>query len=200
MNTLENIIIQNRSYRRFDSNSPIEKNTLIYLIDQARKVASGKNVQPLKYRCCFDDSETSAIFPLLTWASLYKDWSGPEKSERPVAYIIMCMDKELSLNDATTWCDIGIAAQTILLCATERNIGGCLIGAFNKKLLSEIMRLPTKYVPKLVIALGKPIESVVLEEKDVSDSSIAYYRDENGVQHVPKRTINEILLNIIQND
>ena len=89
MRLLENFVIQNRSYRRFDSTVSIKEEELIYLIDQARKVASAKNAQPLKYRYCLCEQEKNDIFPLLSWAALLKDWRGPKADERPAAYIVM---------------------------------------------------------------------------------------------------------------
>lgn len=96
MRLLENFVIQNRSYRRFDSTVSIKEEELIYLIDQARKVASAKNAQPLKYRYCLCEQEKNDIFPLLSWAALLKDWRGPKADERPAAYIVMSGTTTLS--------------------------------------------------------------------------------------------------------
>ena len=46
----------------------------------------------------------------------------------------------------------------------------------------------------MVLALGKPDETVVLEE--MKENNFKYYRDENDVHHVPKRSLDELIINI----
>jgi hypothetical protein len=130
------------------------------------------------------------VFPLLGWAGYLKDWPGPAEGERPSAYIIVLGDKEIRRSFG---CDHGIAAQSILLGATEKGLGGCIIGSVQKEGLREALEIPSRYEILLVIALGKPKETVVLEEIDPG-GDIKYYRDEHGVHHVPKRSLDELIL------
>jgi nitroreductase len=88
---------------------------------------------------------------------------------------------------------IGIAAQTILLGAAEKGLGGCMIGAFRREELARALALDTRYRPLLVIALGKPAETVVVEDVGAS-GDIKYWRDESGVHHVPKRSLESLLI------
>ncbi len=180
-----------RSYRRFDEHFLIEWVTLIELIELASLAASGRNVQPLKYYLSNEPNLNEQIFTTLSWAGYLKDWPGPEKGERPAAYIIVLLDHHIS---DKYFCDDGIAMQNILLGAVEKGLGGCIIQSINKSRLSSILGLPEKLEIIDVIALGKPVEKVVIAEVG-NDGDIRYFRDSNGVHHVPKRSPDELIVN-----
>lgn len=184
------LVLANRSYRRFHEEYAIERQELIRLVGLARCTASGANLQPLKYVLSCTRERNELIFPSLAWAGYLTDWGGPAPGERPSAYIVILGDKEIRSGD---YCDHGIAAQTILLGATEAGLGGCMIGAINRERLRNDLNIPERFDILLVIALGKPSETVVLEDVR-GDGSIKYYRDANDVHHVPKRTLDEIIV------
>jgi len=186
----KDLIFKNRSYRRFYEDENINNSFLSELVNLARLSASGANKQPLKYIISTNRDINEKIFSCLAWAAYLKDWNGPEKGERPNAYIIILGDKEISTSFG---CDHGIAAQSILLGAVEKGYGGCIIGSIKKEDLSRLLMIPDKYEILLVIALGKPKEKVIIEEIS-SDGDIKYYRDENGVHHVPKRKLEDIII------
>ena len=119
-----------------------------------------------------------------------RSWSGPAEGERPSAYIVILGDTEIS---KSVGCDHGIAAQSIMLGATERGLGGCMIGSIKRDALRETLEIPERYEIQLVLALGKPAETVVLEDVG-PDGDIKYYRDDQGVHHVPKRPLDELIL------
>ena len=185
------LIRRNRSYRRFDQLHPIDDQTLRSLIDLARMSPSGANIQPLKYFLSHDAKTNALIFPHLAWAGYLKDWPGPGQGRRPSAYIIILCDTDISKSPG---CDHGIAAQSILLGAAERGLGGCMIGSIDRPALARDLKLDARYEIALVLALGKPAETVVLEDTG-PNGSIKYYRDDNGVHHVPKRPLDDIILN-----
>ena len=181
----------NRSYRRFDEQFVIDRATLVELIGFARLAASGKNGQPLKYFLSDEKNLNGQIFSTLAWAAYLKDWPGPEKGERPSAYIIVMLDHQISDN---YFCDDGIAMQNILLGAVEKGLGGCIIQSIHKSRLSAILQLPDHLEIIDVIALGKPVETVVITDVG-EDGDIRYHRDANGVHFVPKRSMNELIIN-----
>jgi len=187
---IRHLIRENRSYRRFFQEVPIERQTLEELVDLARLSPSGANLQPLKYILSCDHQRNSLIFPHLAWAGYLKDWPGPSEGERPSAYIIILADKEIAVS---VDCDHGIAAQSILLGATEKGLGGCILGAVNREGLRKVLDIPSRYETLLVLALGKPREKVVIETVG-PDGEIEYWRDTAGTHHVPKRALNEIIL------
>jgi len=187
---LEDIVKASRSYRRFHEEKPIEPETLKGLVDLARLSPSAANLQPLKYIISADPELNARIFPTLAWAGYLKDWPGPAKGERPSAYIVILGDTEITRNFG---CDHGIAAQSIMLGAAEKGLGGCMIGSIDRQKLREALHIPDRYEILLVLALGYPKERVMLEEVP-QDGDIRYYRDPEGVHHVPKRRLDDIML------
>jgi nitroreductase len=189
---LKKLVIKNRSCRRFKQNSPIPSESLKELIDLARLCPSGANKQPLKYIISNEAGKNSFIFPALAWAGYLKDWPGPKEGEKPSAYIIILCDTEISENPG---CDHGIAAQTILLGAAEKNLGGCIIGSIQRQELQESLKIPQRYKILLVLALGEPAEKIILQDTD-SSQSIEYFRDSGGAHHVPKRKLEDIIISL----
>lgn len=192
MSTFRELVLQNRSYRRFEETCQISKDMLIELVDLARQTASASNKQPIKYVLSTEKKTNDLIFPCLTWAAHLKDWKGPKKGQRPSAYIVLLIDQNITKN---WWCDDGIAAQTILLGAVEKGLGGCMLGAINKKRLQENLKIPEHLHIRLVIALGKPAEQVMIEDLPNSGDT-RYWRDEFGNHHVPKRSLEEVVLEL----
>jgi len=187
---LSELIKKNRSYRRFFEDHKIEKETLVELVDLARLSPSGSNMQPLKYMLSFNKEKNDLIFPFLGWAGYLKDWAGPEEGERPSAYIIILGDKEIK---ASFGCDHGIAAQSIMLGAVEKGLGGCMIASVNKEKLKTALDISDRFEVLMILALGKPKETILLEEmKDPQD--VKYWRDDKQVHHVPKRRIEDIIV------
>jgi nitroreductase len=187
---LKELILANRSYRRFEQNFRISRQTLLELVDLARLSPSAGNKQPLRYILSCQPEKNSQIFSFLQWAAYLKDWSGPAEGERPSAYIIILGDSRIS---PTILCDHGIAAQSILLGAAEKGLGGCIIASIKKEELRKEFDILEYLEILLVIALGKPLEEIRLE-KVKDDGDIKYWRDEQGVHHVPKRSLEEIIL------
>jgi nitroreductase len=187
---LRDLVIRNRSYRRFYQEEKVDRETLRELVDLARQSASGSNRQPLKYLLANDADRNAKIFGCLAWAGYLKDWDGPAEGERPTGYIAILGDTEIS---ASFGVDHGIAAQTILLGATERGLGGCIIASVRKERLREMLEIDPRYEILLVLALGRPKEVVVLEPVG-PDGDIRYWRDEDEVHHVPKRELDDIVV------
>lgn len=187
---MRELVLKNRSYRRFDEDFVIDLETLKELVDLARLTASAANKQPLKYILSCERSKNAAIFSHLAWAGYLKDWPGPVEGERPSAYIIMLGDTEIS---PSFHFDNGIAAQTILLGAVSKGLGGCMIASIQRDKLREALGIPARYEIILVLALGKPKETVIIEKMG-PEGDVKYWRDAEGKHHVPKRSLEEIIL------
>ena len=185
---LADLIEKNRSFRRFEEKSRLSSESLEKLIEFARLSPSSRNQQALKFKIVTEKDECERLFPFLFWAGYLKDWNGPEEGERPPAYIVIFGDTELGSSFSV---DMGICAQSILLGAVEQGYGGCMIGSLKREGMKQEFSLPESLEILLVIALGKPVERVVIDK--MHDGDIKYWRDDDGVHHVPKRDINELI-------
>ena len=184
------LVAANRSRRKFDQARPVDVDTLVELVDLARLGPSGMNKQPLKYIVTADQAQCEDVFPLLGWAGYLKEWQGPEPGERPTGYIIILLDKTIA---DKAFSDHGIAAQTMMLGAVEKGLGGCMIGTIKRRKLAELLKLDEQYEILLVLALGVPNEKVVIEPLS-TDNNIEYWRDADNIHHVPKRGMSEVVL------
>ena len=187
---IRDLILKNRSCRRFYQEVTIGLETLRELVDLARLSASTANRQPLKYILSCTPKKNALIFPQLGWAGYLKDWPGPPEGEKPSAYIIILGDTKIS---KSTTCDHGIAAQSILLGAREKSLGGCMHASIKRDELRKALAIPPQYEILLVISLGKPKEKVVLETVK-STGDIKYWRDSDNIHHVPKRALDDIII------
>lgn len=188
-NVIKDLIYKNRSIRRFYQNEAISMETLRSLVDLARHSASAGNLQSLKYILSCNPSMNATIFKRLGWAAYLKDWPGPIEGERPGAYIVLLGDTTIHTD---FFCDHGIACQSMLLGAVEKDLGGCIIGSVNRDGLRKDLKINDRFEILLVLALGKPKEIVKVEYVKAG-ADIRYWRDENDVHHVPKRHLEEII-------
>ncbi len=187
---LKHLVQSSRSYRKFDHSATISMRTLEELVELARLCPSAANKQPLRFILSTSKVDNDTIFACLKWAAYLTDWNGPTPAEQPSAYIIM-------VNTAKDWdfakFDIGIMAQTMLLGAAEKGLGGCMIGALDREKLRAHFSLQSEMDVSLVLALGKPQEDVRIVDLP-ADGSIRYYRDEAGVHYVPKRSLSDLIM------
>ncbi|MDD2469018.1 MAG: nitroreductase family protein [Desulfobulbus sp.] len=191
---LYDVVRKTRTVRRFQEEKAIDVELLRDLIDLARLGGSARNAQALKYMLITDKPLRDQLFPLLAWAGYLPHWPGPKAGERPSAYVLCLLDTSLQKGpDTEAHFDLGIASQNLLLGAAEQGVFGCRIGAFSPAKVQELLKLSARYKTLLVVALGYPAEEVVLEEME-ADGDIRYWHDEQGVHHVPKRRLADVLL------
>ena len=190
---LKELVLKNRTYRRFFEEEIVSEDILRELVDLARTVPSTANSQALKFAFVTKEAEKEKVFENLGWAAALKDWDGPEKGERPSAYILVLCDQGIAKNKPI---DDGIVAQTIMLGACEKGLGGCIFGNIKRKELSDALGIDMEeFSIDLVIAVGKPKETVVITEVG-EDGSTDYYRDEKQIHYVPKRSLNDLIVKL----
>jgi len=178
-----------RSYRRFYEDPAVTMQQLEELTELARLSPCAANKQSLKYMLICDKELNDRIFPLIGWAGYLSDWNGPEEGERPTGYILMLKDTSIPQGLPV---DEGIAAQSIFLGAAEAGLGGCFIGNLKKKECKELLSIPEQFEIALLIALGVPKETVVID--DMKNNDVKYYRDDAMIHHVPKRKLDDIII------
>ncbi|MFC1951296.1 nitroreductase family protein [Chloroflexota bacterium] len=185
---IKDLILKTRSVRRFYQDVPIEVDTLRQLVDLARYAPSATNMQPLKYIICCDPKWNEKIFPHLGIGN--EECESPAEGERPSAYIIILHDTTIAMHGRI---DHGIAAQYVMLGATEMGLGGFMLGYIQREKIAEVLGLTDRYKVLLVVALGKPKEEVVLETVG-PDGNTSWWHDSDGVHHIPKRKLDEIIV------
>lgn len=189
---LRNLLERNRTYRRFDGTFQVEEQVLLRLVELTRYCASGRNLQPLAYRLVTGREECAAVYPTLAWAGYYRDWAGPAVGERPTAYLVQCLDTRLTPD---CLCDDGLQLEAVTLGATALGLGCCIIKSFDARMLAGVLSLPGHMKPRYVVAVGKPVETVAIDNAGSSpDASVVYYRDSAGVHHVPKRPLEALIV------
>ncbi len=179
----------NRSYRKFLPKE-IEMEKLQTILEALRLAHCGNNRQLLRYLVVTSQEKKDAVAQLVHYAaSLPKEIGTPKKDEKAAAYfVILKPENSGPIQDV----DTGIAAERITDCAWQMGIGSCMIMNFNVNEITEVLEVPSGYVPRLIVALGYPkIQSIV---ECASDGNLTYWVDENGDYHVPKLSIDEIAI------
>lgn len=186
---LKDLLLRNRSCRRFFQKTRVPVDELRRWVDNTRWCASGRNLQPLKYVLVHSEQACARVFPLLKWAGYLPDWDGPEEGERPAAYIIQLLDTSLTENPL---CDEGLQLEALTLSAAEAGYACCIIKAFQSEALHKLLELPSHLRPCYVVAVGKGVEEVRIEA--MKNNEVRYWRTPDQVHHVPKRALEEILM------
>ena len=163
------------------------------MIEAASLCGSAGNLQRLRYLpVC--GADCARVFPHLRWAAYLPAWGGPAPDERPTGYmIVLCPASDAA--QFNLGIDVGLAAQSVLLTAREMGLGGCMFASADRASLLDAFGLDKEtWAIALVIALGEPLEEVRLVP--VEGDNVKYYRDENGVHYVPKRTAEELTVKV----
>ena len=192
--TFREIVIANRSYRGYDESYKFTREKLEEYVDITRFTPSSVNMQPFKYYIAYEKSNVDTIQKMTKWARALPELNLPYEGKRPTGFIVICQDTNIFANTNRFMKDVGIVAQTILLQAADDGLGGCMIGNFNAEEVKSILDLSENLLPLLIVALGKPAEKIVITEVK-EDGKTDYYRDENDVHYVPKRSLEDILIN-----
>lgn len=188
------LVKQARSHRGFRQDRKVTRQELEHLVECARFTPAARNDQVLKYYLAEKPETVAVIQPLTKWAGALAELHLPRKGAEPVAYIVICLDGSLAENPTPYQRDVGIVAQTMLLAAVEMGLNGCMIGSFAAGELREKLGLPEAIKPQLLLALGEGTDRIVMTDVG-EDGSTTYYRDAEDTHYVPKRTLEQLILN-----
>lgn len=183
---LESLLKRNRSFRGYDRSVEVSEAQLLEMVKTVTWVASGMNAQPLRFRLVTGD-EANNIHPLVKLGAALPEEHLPHPGEEPSAYIVICSTVE---ENKIVDMDLGIAAQSILLKATEMGLGGIFILNFKADAVQTALSLQMK--PLAVLGIGKPAERIFLMPCHAGDS-LAYYR-KDGVHYVPKIKVEDLIV------
>jgi nitroreductase len=186
---LADLVRTGRSHRRFAPEPAPDREALLALVELARLCPSSANLQPLKFFLSCDEETNARIFPYLAWAGYLERWPGPAAGERPTAYVVILGDTKISKHRDR---DVGIVAQTMMLGAVEQGFGGCMIASIKRDALRAELAIPAPLEIELVLALGRPAETVVVDAIG-EEHGVRYWRDDQDVHHVPKRGLEDLI-------
>lgn len=186
------LIEKTRNYHYFVESEKVTEEVLRELVDFARLApsTSNMNMQPLRFLISCEEERNQQIFDTLSWQGYLRGWGGPIKGVKPTGYIVVLGDKTICSSYVA---DQGIAAQSVLLGATKMGLGGCIAAKVQRRKLRESLDLPTRYEILLVIAIGKPGEEVILEAQEPGGDGYGWH-DEQGNYHLPKRSLESVIL------
>jgi len=182
------IALKRRSIRRF-KNIAIPYEILEKCVNAARLAPSAANLQPLEYIIVDDEQLLPKIFDMLKWAKYIAPAGDPPPGHRPMGYIVVLVKEGVGYKNWENY-DAGLAVENMILVALEEGIGSCCLGSIDINRLRELLNIPEGYIISLVLALGYPDESPVVEEFRESPK---FWKDKDSVLHVPKRGLKEIL-------
>lgn len=185
--SLYDLITSRRSIRQFQQ-KPISRDILRNIVNAGRLAPSAANRQPLEFIVVDDEKKRSKIFPCLKWAGYIAPEGNPMLGQEPTAYVLVLVNTKIREQEYE-W-DSGAAIENMILTAWEKGIGSCWIVSVDKNQVISLLDVPKGYHVDSVIALGYPAESPVIE--DLEDS-VAYWKDENGCLHVPKRKLADVI-------
>ncbi len=177
-----------RTVRKFKQ-EPVKHDDLMQIIDCARLAPYGANLQPLKFSVITDEETRKKMFPHIKYAGYIPEWDPTFEETAPV--FIAVLNDTLLKPTAKSECDSGAAIMSMCLAAKELNLDTCWLGAINREELKKILALPENLDITYLLAIGYGGQSG--DTFDLTDS-VKYYFDENGNAHVPKRTMEEILV------
>lgn len=185
--SLGTLLRNNRSYRGYDPSRIVTAAELRRIVEVCTKIPTGRNQQVLRFKLLTKTTGAEQMQGLYKLGAALPELHLPFPGTEPEAFIIICSSAE---PDKWVHMDVGIAAQSMLLKATEMGLGGICIGAFNRNALVETFALP--FEPVLVLAIGKPAEKIELVPVHTGEP-LKYYR-ENGTHYVPKIVANDLII------
>jgi nitroreductase len=187
-------VIKRRSIREF-KDKPVPYEVLEKCVNAARLAPSAGNRQLLEHVIVDDKNLLLQVFDsVASWFGIPRPKEGWPPGRRPTAYIVtlinLPLEKEIGTNRVNTNYDVGTAAENIAIVALEQRIGSCIVSAINRPKLKQVVNIPDKYEIAVLLAVGYPDESPVLE---VVADPVTRWADGEGVCHIPKRELKDIL-------
>ncbi len=187
-------VIKRRSIREF-KDAAVAYDVLGRCVNAARLAPTAANYQLCEYIVIDDGQLLPQVFDAVwSWAGQPRPKDGWPPGRRAKAYIVTLINSalgaELGGNRRDTGYDVGMAAENMILVALAEGIGSCAITGFKQGKLRRVLNIPDKYEIAMVLALGFPDESPVLE---VATDSVKRRLDSEGVRHIPKRKLRDII-------
>jgi len=176
------LLKKRRTVRRFKQVQVFDKD-IRYILEAARVVSCGANVQKIRYIVAQDKQLVKDIFDNTAWAGLVSPNRSPEWGKNaPLTFIILTAPKD---SGGAMQANAGAAVQSMEYAVADVGLGACWIGAYKKESVEKLLNLPEQEETLYLLAVGYPDEEPVQDDID-SGESMKYYLDSEDVLHVPK--------------
>ena len=179
-----------RSIRRF-TQEPVDGEKLKQIMECARFYPTAANLQPLKFALLTEEKAKNALRHL-RWAGYIPGYR-MEETDLPTALILILGDKSVVKDHQFS---AGAAANQIMLAAHSLDVATCCLGMSEKTkgiVLEQLKLDPERFDPICFVALGNTTQTSVAVDME---ESCKYWLDENENFFVPKRTVDEIFLEV----
>jgi nitroreductase len=186
MNALSDLIRTRRSIRQFERR-PVERSILLRFVKAARLAPTAANLQPLEFVVVDEEPTRGSLFPHLKWAAYIAPAGNPSPGHEPAAYIVVLVNP--AVREKMFEYDVGAAQMSMILSAWEVGVASCWVVSVDKAAVGELLKIPAPYRVDSILALGYPAEKSVVEDYR---GSPRYWKDEDGLFHVPKRPLEDI--------
>ncbi len=170
-------LVRKRHSVRSFLNKPVPRQMLEQCLEAAHLAPSACNAQPWKFIVI----ERRELIEEITRRVFHSIYSFNRFIKDAGALIAVVSDKEGFVRKAGKYLkgtdyyliDIGIAAEHLVLQATEFGLGSCWIGWFDEKRLRKLLTLPRRRRIDIIIALGycKSETPSIKSRKEFSDIS-----------------------------
>ena len=186
--SLDTLLRRNRSHRAYDTSYEVAMRQLEAIVSVNPKLPSGRNAQTLRFKLLDAAGGGESFCSLLRLGGYLPELHLPAPGTEPRAFIVVCStEAESPVVDI----DLGISLQSMALKAVEIGLNALIVRAFNRQEIKEALGLNLD--PLAVLAIGKGTENIVLDEVSAG-SDLRYYRSADGVHHVPKIRIDDLLI------
>ncbi len=149
---LDEAIKGRRSVRKF-KDRPVGRQQLLQLVEAAIWAPSGGNRQAWHFVVVTNPEKVRRMCTV-----------SPGIFGDPPSIIAVCKDlarveeRAGASGDALATIDAAMATENLLLAAHNAGLGGCVIASFHKRAVAQVLSLPEKVVPVLLVSLGWPDE------------------------------------------
>ena len=182
--TVSEAVRERRTVRAFE-NTPLPREMLLEICEDARLYACSANLQPIRFKVVTEEADD--LFPLIRLAGYIPGYALEER-EQPPAYILIATE---DANPKNWQFEAGAVCTSLMLLAKEKGLETCCIGNFDKAKTATLLGIDTeKYSLLYLLAIGKSRQ----ENRICSVTDGIKYTYEEGTFTVPKYDLSEILL------
>jgi nitroreductase len=142
------VVRKRRSIRKYNPEG-IADDKLTNILEAARLAPSGSNRQSWKFIVVRDKEKKAK----LAEACSRQTWIGDA-----AAAVVICYPPVKGIDDMRLKRDSTIAAEHIVLAATNEGLGSCWIGAFDQGAVKSLLSIPEEVGVNAVVAMGFPAE------------------------------------------